>query len=63
MSVEGEVKKNMKKIQLLIATILTSVSLSHAVDSYSQVVGYSKVTVPKGTRAVVPGFEIGRAHV
>ena len=46
----------MKKINLLIGTLLTTVALSHAVDSYSEVVGYSKVTVPAGTRAVVPGF-------
>ncbi|NCY22001.1 hypothetical protein EBX31_08605 [bacterium] len=46
----------MKKIHLLIGTFLTTVALSHAVDSYSDVVGYSKVTLPSGTRAIVPGF-------
>jgi len=46
----------MKKMNLLLGTLLATVALSHAVDSYSDVVGYSKVTVPFGTRAVVPGF-------
>ena len=46
----------MKKLNLLLGTLIATAALSHAVDSYSEVVGYSKVTVPAGTRAVVPGF-------
>jgi len=38
----------MKKIHLLIGTFLTTVALSHAVDSYSDIVGYYKKTFPAG---------------
>ena len=46
----------MKKINLLLGTLLATVALSHAVDSYSDVVGYSKVSAASGTVLVVPGF-------
>ena len=46
----------MKKMNLLLGTLLATVALSHAVDSYSDVVGYSKVTAPSGTVTIVPGF-------
>ena len=35
----------MKKLNLLLGTLLATVALSHAVDSYSDVVGYQKTTV------------------
>ena len=38
----------MKKINLLIGTFLTTIALSHAVDSYSDIVGYYKKTFPAG---------------
>ena len=38
----------MKKINLLIGTFLTTVAFSHAVDSFSDVVGYNKFTFPTG---------------
>ena len=46
----------MKKINLLIGTFLTTVALSHAVDSYSDVVGYQKITLPVGGKAIAPTF-------
>ena len=46
----------MKKINLLIGTLLTTVALSHAVDSYSSIVGYSKVDVAAGGGVVAPVF-------
>jgi len=48
----------MKKTNLLaILTLAATPAFLHAeTTSYSDVVGYSKVTVPAGTRAVVPGF-------
>ena len=46
----------MKKIQLLIGTFLTTVALSHAVDSYSDVVGYSKASFSAGTTGQSVGF-------
>jgi len=46
----------MKKINLLIGTFLTTVALSHAVDSYSDVVGYSKSSFPAGTSGHGVGF-------
>jgi len=36
----------MKKMNLLLGTLLATVALSHAVDSYSDVVGYQKATLP-----------------
>ena len=46
----------MKKINLLIGTLLTTVALSHAVDSYSDVVGYSKLSINQGGRLIAPVF-------
>ena len=46
----------MKKIHLLIGTLLTTVALSHAVDSYSDVVGYSKASFSAGTTGQSVGF-------
>jgi len=38
----------MKKMNLLLGTLLATVALSHAVDSYSDVVGYYKKSFPTG---------------
>lgn len=46
----------MKKINLLLGTLLATVALSHAVDSYSDVVGYQKVSLPVGGKALAPTF-------
>ena len=46
----------MKNINLLIGTFLTTIALSHAVDSYSDVVGYSKSSFPAGTSGHGVGF-------
>jgi hypothetical protein len=55
LSKEGEMKK-MKKLNLLLGTLIATAALSHAVDSYSDVVGYSKVVAPSGSLAITPGF-------
>jgi hypothetical protein len=48
---------NMKKLNLALAILVTAVMASNAQTTVtSGVVGYSKVNVPTGTRAVVPGF-------
>jgi hypothetical protein len=36
---------NMKKLNLLLGTLMATAALSHAVDSYSDVVGYQKATL------------------
>jgi hypothetical protein len=41
--------KKMKKLNLLLGTLLATVALSHAVDSYSDVVGYNKISAPIGS--------------
>ncbi|NBU73369.1 MAG: hypothetical protein EBS53_18330 [Bacteroidetes bacterium] len=46
----------MKKINLLIGTFLTTVALSHAVDSFSDVVGYQKTVFPAGSSLQGVGF-------
>lgn len=46
----------MKKINLMLGTLLATVALSHAVDSYSDVVGYSKIDIPVGGRLIAPVF-------
>ena len=40
--------KKMKKLNLLLGTLLATAALSHAVDSYSDVVGYYKKAFPAG---------------
>ena len=46
----------MKKLNLLLGTLIATAALSHAVDSYSDVVGYSKLTIPVGGRLIAPVF-------
>ena len=46
----------MKKLNLLLGTLLATVALSHAVDSFSDVVGYSKLSIPVGGRLIAPVF-------
>jgi hypothetical protein len=48
--------KKMKKLNLLLGTLIATAALSHAVDSYSDVVGYQKITLPSGGKAVAPTF-------
>jgi len=48
--------KKMKKMNLLLGTLLATVALSHAVDSYSDVVGYSKGSFSAGTTGQSVGF-------
>jgi len=43
----------MKKINLLLGTLLATVALSHAVDSYSEIVGYNTSGVPAGKMTMV----------
>jgi len=48
--------KKMKKLNLLLGTLLATAALSHAVDSYSDVVGYQKTTFPAGSSLQGVGF-------
>jgi len=48
--------KKMKKLNLLLGTLIATAALSHAVDSYSDVVGYQKVSLPVGGKAIAPTF-------
>jgi hypothetical protein len=54
----SEVKEimNMKKLNVTLAILVAAVMAGNAQTVTSGVVGYSRVDVPKGTRAVVPGF-------
>ena len=48
---------NMKKLNVTLAILVAAVMAGNAAtEATSQIVGYSKVTVPNGTRAIVPGF-------
>jgi hypothetical protein len=40
--------KKMKKLNILLGTLIATAALSHAVDSFSEVVGYNKFTFPTG---------------
>jgi len=46
----------MKKLNLLIGTLIATAALSHAVDSYSDVVGYSKYSLSTGQYIFSPTF-------
>ena len=46
----------MKKLNLAFAILALAAMAGHATTATSDVVGYSKVSVPHGTRATVPGF-------
>lgn len=49
-------KINMKKNMIAILALAVTPAFLHAVDSYSDVVGYSKISAPSGTVTIVPGF-------
>jgi hypothetical protein len=53
---EVEGNMNMKKLNVALAILVTAVMGGNAQTVTSDIVGYSKVSVPSGTRAVVPGF-------
>jgi hypothetical protein len=44
--------KKMKKLNLLLGTLIATAALSHAVDSYSEVVGYQKLVSSQGFTTV-----------
>ena len=46
----------MKKLNLLLGTLIATAALSHAVDSYSDVVGYNKLSFPTGNSAQAATF-------
>jgi hypothetical protein len=48
--------KKMKKLNLLLGTLIATAALSHAVDSYSDVVGYLKSSFPSGTSGQAAAF-------
>jgi len=52
----------MKKLNLLLGTLIATAALSHAVDSYSDVVGYMKISIPAGKASLV-SFPLGSAPI
>jgi hypothetical protein len=47
---------NMKKLNVTLAILVVAVMSGNAEPVYSDIVGYSNVTAPSGTVAIVPGF-------
>ena len=47
---------NMKKLKVALAILVAAVMAGNAEPVYSHIVGYSSVTAPSGTVAIVPGF-------
>jgi hypothetical protein len=47
---------NMKKLNVALAILVAVVSAGNAEPVYTDIVGYSNVTAPSGTVAIVPGF-------
>jgi len=54
--------KKMKKLNLLLGTLLATVALSHAVDSYSEIVGYTTTSVAPG-KMTMASFPLLKAEV
>jgi hypothetical protein len=51
-----EEKSTMKKLNISLVILALAAMVGHATTATSGIVGYSKITAPSGTVAIVPGF-------